>query len=163
LKEAARLTTVRLPQTGGCLCGSLRYALNAAPLLAYACHCHDCQKRTGGAFTLTLVIRAADLDVMGPTETSGRASASGRSVLHSFCPDCRVPVFSQAPGASDYMSLRAGTLDDASWVVPISQSFVESAIPWAVIPGVRVVPWAVFDFAAEGEVWRASAPRFERA
>lgn len=155
------MSTVGLPQLGGCLCGQIRYSLNAAPLLAYVCHCHDCQTRTGAAFTLTLVIRAADLVVIGAPEAVERTSRSGRSVVHNFCPVCRVPVFSQAPVATEYMSLRAGTLDDASWVVPIAQSFVESAIPWAVIPGVRVVPWAEFDFVALGEDWAASAPAFQ--
>ena len=58
------------------------------------------------------------------------------------------------------MSLKAGTLDDAGWVVPIAQTWVESAIPWALIPGVRHVDWADFDFAALGQDWQASAPRF---
>jgi hypothetical protein len=152
--------TVGLPQPGGCLCGEIRYTLNAAPLLAYVCHCHDCQKRTGAAFTLTLVIHSADLAVSGVAEDAERTSRSGRTVVHSFCRTCRVPVFSRAPEAADYMSLRAGTLDDAGWVVPIAQSFVESAIPWAVIPDVRIVPWAEFDFVALGRDWAASAPTF---
>jgi hypothetical protein len=58
------------------------------------------------------------------------------------------------------MSVRAGTLEDASWVRPIAQAFVESAIPWAVIPGVRAVPWAEFDFEALGRQWQARAPEF---
>ena len=58
------------------------------------------------------------------------------------------------------MSLKAGTLDDAGWVVPIVQTWVETAIPWAVIPGVRQVDWADFDFVALGQDWQASAPRF---
>jgi hypothetical protein len=133
-----------------------------APLLAYACHCHDCQKATGAAFTLTLVIRTADLEVVGAPDIASSSFRSGRLVERSFCPKCRVPLFSRAPAAPEYMSLRAGTLDDASWVVPISQSFVESAIPWAVIPGVRVVPWSEFDYAGLGVEWVASAPEFSR-
>ena len=151
-----------LPQTGGCLCGGLRYALAASPLLAYACHCHDCQTRSGSAFTLTLVLRAGDLAVSGAVETQARPTRSGRVVEHSQCPSCRVPVFSRAPVAPDYMSLRAGTLDDAGWVVPIVQCCVESAMPWAVIPGVRSVAWADFDYAALGREWLASAPTFSR-
>ncbi|HEY2048868.1 MAG TPA: GFA family protein [Caulobacteraceae bacterium] len=153
---------VPLPQPGGCVCGFIRYSLAAAPLLAYACHCHDCQKATGAAFTLTLVIRTADLQVSGAPEITSSSLRSGRVIERSFCPKCRVPVFSMAPVAPDYMSLRAGTLDDASWVVPISQSFVESAIPWAVIPGVRIVPWGEFDYVALGTEWVASAPEFRR-
>ena len=67
------MTIVPLPQRGGCLCGAVRYALTASPLLAYACHCHDCQTRTGSAFTLTLVIRTQDLMVTGDVDTSARA------------------------------------------------------------------------------------------
>lgn len=144
------------------MCGAVRYSLLGAPLLAYACHCHDCQKATGSAFTLTLVIRTADLDVAGGAAIAASSLRSGRVVERSFCPRCRVPLFAVAPVAPDYMSLRAGTLDDASWVVPISQSFVESAIPWAVIPGVRAVPWSEFDYVALGAEWAASAPEFRR-
>jgi len=154
---------VVLPQSGGCACGALRYALSGAPLLAYACHCHDCQKASGAAFSLTLVIRTADLAVTGAPQLVRRTLASGRVIERSFCPECRVPVFSRAPVAPDYLSLRAGTLDDASWVVPAAQSFVESAIPWAVIPGVRVVPWADFDYVALGAQWAAGAPEFVHA
>lgn len=154
--------TVDLPQRGGCLCGGLRYVLTAAPLLAYACHCHDCQTRSGAAFTLTLVIRSVDLETTGAAAAHERATLSGRVVEHSACPVCRTPVWSRAPVAPDYMSLRAGTLDDASWVRPIAQSFVESAIPWAVIPDVPAVPWEAFDFVALGHAWTASGPAFRR-
>lgn len=57
------------------------------------------------------------------------------------------------------MSLRAGTLDDASWVSPVVQIWVESAIPWAVIPGVRSEPPETFDFVeTRARVGEDSAP-----
>ena len=61
------------------------------------------------------------------------------------------------------MSLRAGTLDDASWVSPVVQIWVESAIPWAVIPGVRSEPPETFDFVRLGREWARTAPRFGSA
>jgi hypothetical protein len=154
------METVALPQAGGCLCGALRYRLTAAPLLAYACHCHDCQSRSGAAFSLTLVVRTADVSLDGTAETVRRTNRSGREVEDSVCPACRTPTLSRAPVAPDYMSVRAGTLDDATWVVPVAQTWVESAIPWAVIPGVRQVAWPQFDFVELGRRWAASAPRF---
>jgi hypothetical protein len=157
----AAVPTVSLPQKGGCLCGAVRYALNAGPLLAYACHCHRCQTRSGAAFTLTLVVRTVDLSVAGTPRVDGGATASGRIIEESSCGECRTRVFSRAPIAPEYMSLRAGTLDDVSWVAPIAQSFVECAIPWAVIPGVRAVAWSEFDYVALGREYVASAPRFE--
>jgi hypothetical protein len=38
-------------------------------LSAYFCHCHPCQKRTGGAFSLTAVLRE-DAEKLGPHNSS---------------------------------------------------------------------------------------------
>jgi hypothetical protein len=69
-------------------------------------------------------------------------------------------VAAYAHSAPDYATLLAGTLDDAGWVIPIAQTFIESAIPWAVIAGVQVVPWKEFDYVELGRAWAASAPEF---
>ena len=44
------------PYAGGCLCGALRFSVHAEPLTIYACHCTDCQRRTGSAFALSMVV-----------------------------------------------------------------------------------------------------------
>ena len=30
---------MKLPQTGGCQCGKIRYEITEAPQLVYTCHC----------------------------------------------------------------------------------------------------------------------------
>ena len=42
---------VKLPLVGGCQCGALRYEVSAAPVMVYNCHCTNCQKIGGGAFS----------------------------------------------------------------------------------------------------------------
>ena len=44
------------PLEGSCQCGAVTYTVSAEPLFTYACHCSSCQKRTGSAFSLGLVI-----------------------------------------------------------------------------------------------------------
>ena len=34
-------------QTGGCLCGAIRYQVQSVPLRTLACHCTFCQEMTG--------------------------------------------------------------------------------------------------------------------
>ena len=34
-------------QTGGCLCGDIRFRLTGAPYEVDYCHCHSCRKHTG--------------------------------------------------------------------------------------------------------------------
>jgi hypothetical protein len=151
---------VALPQPGGCVCSGVRYSLKAAPLLAFACHCHDCQKRSGSAYSMPVIVRSADLEVSGAIEIEQLPTRSGRLIDHMLCARCRCRVMSRAVATPEYASLRAGTLDDASWVAPIVQTWVESAIPWAVIPKVRVIAWKNFDYAALGREWAATSSPF---
>lgn len=155
------MDVVALPQPGGCVCGAVRYRLNAAPLLVYACHCHDCQTRSGSAFALTAVIRTSDLEMTGAVEVVRAVSRSGRELDHTYCPTCRVRVLVSAAAAPDYASLRVGTLDDAAWAVPVVQLYAQSAIPWALIPDVPTPPGEITDFVALAKTWRATAPAFE--
>jgi hypothetical protein len=154
------METVKLPLLGGCDCGRVRYALRGAPLLVYACHCHDCQTRSGSAFSLTAVINTADLVVTGPAAARQVIPRSGQTKQSWFCSECQVPLHAVADAAPDYASIRVGTFDDARWAKPIAQAFVESAIPWAIIPGIAAIPPGPIDFYALGEQWRASAPAF---
>src|SRR6266568_3765459 len=47
---------MKLPQTGGCQCGKIRYEITEGPQLVYTCHCKDCQRLTSSAFSLGLVV-----------------------------------------------------------------------------------------------------------
>jgi hypothetical protein len=152
--------TVTLPQPGGCLCGAVRYRLTAAPLSAYVCHCHVCQTRSGAAFTLTLVVRTADLAFEGPSQVVTRTTPSGREMQDTICLACRTLMRTSNPETADFSTIRAGTLDDAGWVRPAAQTWVESAIPWAVIPDVPNLAWADFNHFAVGAQWQATAPKF---
>ena len=154
------MDTVRLPQLGGCVCGRVRYRLNAAPLLAYACHCHDCQKRSGSAFGLTVVVRTADVAMDGALEVVVLPTPSGRNVEQHLCATCRCRIYAQAAEARDFLSLRAGSLDQTDWIVPVVQTWTQSALPWALIPGVRHLPQEEFDFVALGREWQGQAPKF---
>lgn len=44
--------------TGGCLCGHVRLRLTGDPIVTHACHCTQCQRITGSAFAVNLMIEA---------------------------------------------------------------------------------------------------------
>ena len=148
---------VSLPLLGGCLCGAVRYSLNGAPLMVHVCHCHDCQSVSGSAYTLTALVATAALALTGPLETVARVTTRGRQVRNTVCEKCRAGLTSSDAARPDFTGLRAGTLDDASWAVPIAQTFVRSAIPWAIIPGVEQVDPKDFNYAKLSAAWRATA------
>jgi hypothetical protein len=47
---------MKLPQTGGCQCGAIRYEIAEAPQSVYTCHCRDCQRLTSSAFSMGVIV-----------------------------------------------------------------------------------------------------------
>ena len=75
--------------TGGCQCGSVRYALTAAPERVHLCHCRACQKAVGGPFAALAPVRRQDFAWTRGTP----ASFASSSIAHrDFCAGCGTPV-----------------------------------------------------------------------
>ena len=80
---------MKLPLTGGCLCGALRYEIGEAPQMTYTCHCTDCQHLTSSAFSLAITVSdAAFRLVKGEPRLAQKIADSGRVVIRWLCPDC---------------------------------------------------------------------------
>lgn len=129
MKDAARRP--KLPLTGGCPCGAIRYEVAALPLSLYACHCTDCQRQSGSSFALNMPVAASALRfVRGVTKGWPHTSPSGVAVISHFCADCGGRIHGERAGRPDSVNLRAGTLDDTSWLRPVAHFFLSSAQPW---------------------------------
>jgi hypothetical protein len=118
---------------GGCNCGAIRYLVTRAPLTAYICHCHLCQKRTGSPFSMTVVLPADALEIVKgePMRTERNLPKGGKNVSW-ICPSCYSRTHTQREGGVT-INLRAGTLDDTSWIRPVAQFWTSSAQPWALV------------------------------
>jgi len=114
-----------LPLTGGCQCGRVRYAINAAPYVFYLCHCRECQKQTSSAFGESLRVRLADIVLTGELQVYERVSDKGNRRQGHFCPSCGVRIVHGTSGA-EMVNVKAGTLDDASWLVPAGHIWTRS-------------------------------------
>jgi hypothetical protein len=76
--------------TGGCLCGQVRYSANGEPAFVGVCHCRNCQKQTGTAFSVLVGVPKTAMSLQGRLKTfATRATAvnrltgiSARSVDH---------------------------------------------------------------------------------
>jgi hypothetical protein len=126
-----------LPLTGRCACGAVRYAISRAPRLTYACHCTECQRRSGGPMTVSCVVPVADFTLLaGRLAEATRIAESGNSVPTAFCPDCGTAIFGGrlTPDAEGVVVVRAGTLGDTAWLRPSVHVWTRSAQPWVVFP-----------------------------
>jgi hypothetical protein len=55
----------------------------------------------------------------------------GGKTERSFCSNCGSPLFSIAAVMPDVAFVKAGSLDDSSWVQPAVEAWTQSAQPWA--------------------------------
>lgn len=120
---------------GACLCGSVRYESDAEPAMTGVCHCQDCQRQTGSAFSVIVGVPAGSLrfsgeDHLADHETRG---ISGGAVRRRFCRRCGSPIVSVVEAMPALHFLKAGTLDDRSWIRPTTHLWCDRAQPWVEI------------------------------
>ena len=116
--------------TGGCLCGKVRYAWEGAPVLTGICHCKNCQKQAGTAFSVIVGVPKAALAIEGTLKTYQDKGDSGQPVRRNFCPECGSPVTTDVAVMPDLVFVKAGTLDETSGLKPTMEIFCSSAQPW---------------------------------
>lgn len=115
---------------GGCLCGAVRYVASAPPMLEGNCHCHDCQKASGGPYAPTLFFADDTVTINGDVKYYEKTGGSGQPILRGFCPDCGSQLFGRPSIRQGMLGIRAGTLDDPSAYQPRAEIFVAHAVPW---------------------------------
>ena len=118
--------------TGKCLCGSIQYSSDAEPIFSIICHCDDCQRQTGTAFSMTVGVPKASMKINNEDKLKEfiGESASGNKVRRKFFPDCGSPIISMIAMAPDMYMIKAGTLDDKSWIKPTHQFWCSTKQPW---------------------------------
>jgi hypothetical protein len=120
---------------GGCQCGGIRYGLTTEPLTLAICHCKECQRQSGSAFGMSLMMPAAGFELLsGRLKSFERATASGRTLVCSFCPDCGTRIHHTPQYAEGVINVKAGTLDDTSWLEPKVSVWMKSKQPWLPLP-----------------------------
>ena len=118
--------------SGKCLCGSIEYATDAEPVFSIICHCDDCQRQTGTAFSMTVGVPKATVVFKNEDKLKEYVgeSASGNPVRRKFCQDCGSPIISMIAMAPDMYMIKAGTLNDKSWLKPTHQFWCSTKQPW---------------------------------
>ncbi len=123
-----------VPREGGCACAAVRYRLTSDPLFTHCCHCLNCQRQTGSAFVINLLIETDRVELLAgapqPTDVP-RDDGSTQRIFR--CPTCQVAVFSHY-GHPGVRFVRGGTLDEPSSVVPDVHIFTRSKLPWITLP-----------------------------
>lgn len=121
--------------TGSCLCGAIRYAIDAPVTELRACHCHHCQKASGAGNAVNAVVPSAAFKLtQGTPKRYDAHAASGRTLHRYFCGDCGSPLYSQRANNTDTVVVRAGTFDNPGDMKVVAHIWTSRARPWSHIP-----------------------------
>ncbi len=122
-----------LPLTGGCLCGGVRFELDAPLVHATYCHCTRCQRRTGtGASAQGRIVPGSLRVVRGEELVRGYRPPDGFAKM--FCRNCGSALWSQSLDDPEVMSVRLGAFDSDPGIRPALRQFVAYAAAWEAIP-----------------------------
>jgi len=123
-----------VPLEGGCSCGAVRYRLTSDPLFVHCCHCLNCQRQTGSAFVVNVLIETDRVELLaGDPQPVAVPRSGGKKQKIWCCPACQIAVFSQYT-TPRIRFVRAGTLDDPSSVEPDVHIFTRTKLPWVTLP-----------------------------
>jgi hypothetical protein len=135
---------------GGCACGAIRYRLASEPMFVHCCHCLSCQRQTGSAFVVNLLIEADRVELLaGEPEPVDVPRDSGGRQRICRCPACRVALYSIYT-RPDILFVRAGTLDEPRAIVPDVHIFTRSKVGWVTLPDATPAVEVYYD---RDELW----------
>jgi hypothetical protein len=117
-----------------CSCGALRLTLPDSPAAVIACHCIECQRRTGAPFGAGAFYPAEAVSISGFGKEYTRDAESGGKVHSYFCPNCGSSVYWTADNLPSMIGIALGALDNTSQLpAPAKSIFEQSKHPWVQI------------------------------
>ena len=114
--------------TGGCICGAVRFRLDARPDWVSYCHCKDCRKATGAP--LTAFVGAATATVRFEGEVKPAVYRSSPQVQRHFCPRCGSPIAYEDERLPGMIYFFLGALDAPEDFPPRHHAFESHRLSW---------------------------------
>ena len=114
---------------GSCLCGGVRYRITGRPGEMWHCHCTDCRKSHGAAFSSSVQVDRGRFKL---------ASGEGLLVTYeaktgttrSFCGRCGSNIVGTITSEPDLVYVTAATLDTPLERSAATHIFVRSKVSW---------------------------------
>ena len=108
-------------RSGGCICGAVRYTLRGEPFHVGRCHCANCRKQSGSAYTIYGQWPLDAFEVTGEYATYDN---------DSFCPRCGSRLF-MIEEEDQGVEVQLGSLDDAPFELkPEAEIWIQRREPW---------------------------------
>jgi hypothetical protein len=118
-----------------CQCGQLWAELPGPTPAVIACHCIDCQRRSGSPFGVLAYYPADQVAMLGEARRFERPTAGGGVFDSFFCPDCGSTVFARTGKHPTMIGVAVGAIADPAFPAPVRSVWERSRHHWVTIPG----------------------------
>ena len=113
-----------------CTCGSLRVTVEGEPLSVVACHCIDCQRRTGSVYGVGAYYPIEQISIAGESRSYSRPTDAGHEFTTHFCPHCGTSVHWASGKNPGLVGVAVGALADPSFPAPVRSVWERSKHAW---------------------------------
>lgn len=112
---------------GGCLCGAVRYSIEAEPTNSGICHCKTCRRIASATGLPFAGVPTARFRFTRGTPVDYRSSPRA---TRSFCGCCGSPLTYRADDSPDELDVMTVSLDDPGAAPPTFRVWLDDCLPW---------------------------------
>lgn len=123
-----------IERTATCHCGALTVACRGEPRKVSLCHCEQCQRRTGSAFSVAVFYERDQVETRGETTSYARSSASGFAVDFRFCPACGTNLLWYPARMPALVGVALGGFADRDFAMPEQAVWAAEGHRWISLP-----------------------------
>lgn len=122
-------------RTAECRCGQLKAVCEGEPVRVSVCHCLNCQRRSGSAFTVQARWPAEQVTVTGKTKGWSQRGDEGGVGRFRFCPECGATLVYEIDAMPGLIAVSVGAFADLSFPPPRISVYEIRKHPWVEITG----------------------------
>ncbi len=115
--------------SGGCLCGTFHYTVTGSFGDVRYCHCSQCRRGNGTAFSANARISKSQWKLDGPRESITEFEHSP-GVYRAFCKECGSPLYARLDREPESIRIRLGGFEGEVDARITGHVWVESKSSW---------------------------------
>lgn len=93
--------------SGSCLCGAFKYSVEGSFGDVRLCHCSQCRRKSGTAFTANAKIDVSQWSLEGPEDLISEFEHK-RGLYNAFCARCGSPLYARSDADRNDIRVRLG-------------------------------------------------------
>ena len=102
--------------------------------MVVACHCRDCQKRSGSPFGTIAYFPRDAVAIRGDAQEFTRPTDEGNTFTTGFCPTCGSTLYGRASKHPEIIGITVGTIGDPTLAAPVRSIYEQTRHAWITMP-----------------------------